>query len=112
MHTLLEDIGFIYLNIRLPVDIQLKLFDSLVLPILLYCEVGGFEKLEDIEQVHLTFCKTNLCVKKSTPNFMIHGELGQFSLKYKIYSRIINYWKWNLESKEQKLLVIIYIFYI
>ena len=42
----------------LPVDIQLKLFDCLVLPILLYyCEIWGFEKLEDIEQVHLTFCK-------------------------------------------------------
>ena len=44
----------------LPVDIQLKLFDSLVLPILLYCcEMWSFEKLEDIEQVHLTFCKLN-----------------------------------------------------
>ena len=76
----------------LPVDIQFKLFDSLVLPILLYCcEIWGFEKLEDIEQVHLTFCKKNLCVNKSTPNFMIYGELGRFPLMYKIYSRIINY---------------------
>ena len=45
----------------LPVDIQLKLFDSLVLPILLYsCEVWGFAKLE---HVHLTFCKRSICVK-------------------------------------------------
>ena len=93
----------------LTVDIQMKIIDSLELPILLYCcEVWGFEKLEDIEQVHLTFCKISFCVKKSTLNFMIYGELGRFPLKYKIYSRIINYWKRNIESKEQKLLVIIY----
>ena len=77
----------------LPVDIQLKLSDSLVLPILLYCDIWGSEKLEVIEQVHLTFCKIIFCVKKSTPNFMIYGELGRFPLKYKIYSKIINYWK-------------------
>ena len=95
----------------LPVDIQLKLFDSLVLPILLYCcEIWGFEKFEDIEQVHLTLCKTILCVKKSTPNVMIYGELGRFSLKYKIYSRIINYWKRNIVSNEQRLSVITYKF--
>ena len=70
----------------------------------------GFEKLEDIKQVHLTFCKIIFCVKKSTPKFMIHGELGWFPLKYKIYSRIINYMKRNIESKEQKLSVIIYFF--
>ena len=76
----------------LPVDIQLKLSDSLVLPILLYCcEILGFEKLEDIEQVHWTFCKRILCFNKSTPNFMIYCELGRFPLKYKIYSRMINY---------------------
>ena len=41
---------------------------------------------------------------------MIYGELGRFPLKYKIYSRIINYWKINIESNEQKLSVITYKF--
>ena len=41
---------------------------------------------------------------------MIYGELGRFTLKYKIYSRIINYWKRNIESNEQKLSVITYKF--
>ena len=72
--------------------------------------VWGFEKLEDIEQVHLTFCKQIICVKKSTPNFLIYGVLGRFPLKYEIYSRIINYWKINIESKEQMLSVITYKF--
>ena len=39
---------------------------------------------------------------------MIYGELGRFPLKYKIYSTIINYWKRNIESNEQKLSVITY----
>lgn len=48
-------------NISIPVDIQLKLFDSLVSPILLYAsEVWGFENKESIEKVHLQFCKNIL----------------------------------------------------
>ena len=39
---------------------------------------------------------------------MIYGEFGRFPLKNKIYSRIINYWKRNIESKQQTLSVIIY----
>ena len=41
---------------------------------------------------------------------MIYGELGRFPLKYKIYSRIINYWKRNIKSNDQKLSVITYKF--
>ena len=41
-------------NLCIPVDLQLKLFDSIVLPILTYsCEVWGFENCAEIEQVHL-----------------------------------------------------------
>ena len=72
----------------LAVNIQLKLVHSLVLPILLYCcEICVFEK--------------------STPNFMIYGELDRFPLKYKAHSRIIIYRKRTIESKEQNLSVII-----
>jgi hypothetical protein len=41
-------------NLCIPVDLQLKLIDSIVLPILTYsCEVWGFENCAEIEQVHL-----------------------------------------------------------
>ena len=44
-------------NIRLkqlPIDVQLQLFDSVVLPVLLYgCEIWGFKNLAIIEKVHL-----------------------------------------------------------
>ena len=40
----------------LPIDIQLKLFDSLIEPILLYgSDVWGFEDNSNIERVHLFY---------------------------------------------------------
>jgi hypothetical protein len=43
-------------NISIPVDLQLKLFDSLVAPVLLYAsEIWGFENKNSIERVHLQF---------------------------------------------------------
>ena len=51
----------VYKRIRnqpIPIDLQLKLFDSIVEPILLYgSEVWGFENLLCIEKIHLQFCK-------------------------------------------------------
>jgi hypothetical protein len=56
---------------------QYDLFDKIVKPILLYgCEIWSFSNLDIIERVHLKFCKFLLHLKKSTPNFMMYGELG------------------------------------
>jgi hypothetical protein len=44
------------------------------------CEIWGFSNLDTIERVHLKFCKLLLHLKKSTPNFMIYGELWTFVL--------------------------------
>jgi hypothetical protein len=69
-------------NISIPVDLQLKLFDSLVAPVLLYAsEIWGFENKNSIERVHLQFCKSILKVRDSTPNFLVYGELGRFPLE-------------------------------
>jgi hypothetical protein len=52
----------------MPVDLQLKLFDSLVSLILLCAsEVWGFANKESIENVHLQFCKKILKVRSTTP---------------------------------------------
>ena len=38
-------------NLAIPIDLQLKLFDSLITPILVYsCEVWGFENKQGIEK--------------------------------------------------------------
>ena len=66
----------------IPTDIQLKFFDSLVTPILLYStEVWGFENKGNIVKMHLQFCKKILKVRKGTPNFTVYGELGGFLWK-------------------------------
>ena len=98
-------------RLQLPPDLQLKLFDSLVCPILLYCcEVWGYEKVCDIEKVHLTFCKRILCVKRSTSNCMVYGELGRTPLQSKIDARCISYWMRIIYGKQEKLCAVIYKF--
>ena len=71
---------------KLPINIALKLFDSLIVPILLYgCEVWGpyedFDLLKwdktDIEKVHTQFLKQLLGVNVSTTNIMITAEIGK-----------------------------------
>ena len=75
-------------NIRLkqlPIDVQLQLFDSVVLPELLYgCEIWGFENLAIIEKVHIQFLKYTLHLKNSTPLCMIYGELGRLPIECEI----------------------------
>ena len=54
-------------------------------PILLYdSDLRGYERLTVIEQVQLKFCKRILKVRQFTPNFMIYGELGRFSLEIRV----------------------------
>jgi hypothetical protein len=64
-------------NINISIDLQLKLFDALVYPILTYsADIWGFENKNIIEKIHLQFCKKILGVRTSTPNCMVYGELG------------------------------------
>ena len=45
-------------KLQLPTDIQCHLFDSCIVPVLLYgCEIWGFSDLTQIEQVQNYFCK-------------------------------------------------------
>jgi hypothetical protein len=40
-------------NISVPVDLQFKLFDTPILPILTYgCEVWGYENVQVLEKIH------------------------------------------------------------
>ena len=59
---------FLYRKIRnLCLHIELKLFDSTLLPMLTYgCEVWGLGDLSMIEKVQTDFLKHILYVKKST----------------------------------------------
>ena len=59
-------------NIKIPLDLQLKIFDTLVSPILLYaCEVIKFDKNDNIGKVHVQFLKNILRVRTTTPNYLV-----------------------------------------
>ena len=75
-----------------PLDIQLELFDTLIMPILTYgCEVWGFENLKIIEKLHLKYLKYILGVKMSTPTCMVLGETGRFPVYITIKTRMISF---------------------
>ena len=86
MFSLLQKIR----NLDLPIDCQIKLFDSTILPILTYgCAVWGFEDISCIEKVHANFLEYILLVKNNIPHVMVYGELGRYPLSTIIRKRIV-----------------------
>merc|ERR1712168_255401 len=88
-------------NINLPVRVWLKIFQSIIEPIILYgSEVWGplvnqdFEKWDKhpIEILHAEICKSILRVHRSTPNNGSRAELGQFPLLIRIQKRAIKFY--------------------
>jgi predicted DNA repair protein MutK len=91
-------------NIKIPIDLQLKIFDTLVAPILLYgSEVLGFENNDNIEKVHLQFLKKNLGVRITTLNFLVYSELGRYPLIVNIKCRMLCFWSKLVSSSPIKL---------
>ena len=63
------------------------------MPIISYgSEIWGMDNVESLESFYLSFLKNVLCVKKSTPNCFVYGELGVYPLKIKLQMRAIKYW--------------------
>ena len=95
-------------NVSIPVDLQVKLFDVLISPILLYgSEIWGFGNNSIIEKIHLQFCRKLLHVRTSTPSYMVYGELGRKPMDITIKSNMICYWGRLLQS-DNKLSNILY----
>ena len=93
----------------LPIDLQIKLFDKMVKPILLYgSEVWGFGNLDILERTLLKFLKIILSMKTSTPNFMVYGETGVFPLYIDIQCRVISFWAKLVTSNLLKLSTSLY----
>ena len=96
-------------NLNLPVDLQLKLFDSTVLPILTYgCEIWGFENLEILERIHAEFLRNITKARKSTPHYMLYAELGRYPLDITIKSRMIGFWNRIVTGNDSKLSYLLY----
>ena len=91
-------------NKLLCIEDKLKLFDSLVQPILMYgSEIWGFHKADDVEKVHVRFLKQILGVRLQTSNIAVYGELGRFPLAILRKIRILKYWYKILASKNSLL---------
>ena len=88
----------------LPIDIQLQLFDSIVSPILLYAsEVSGFENCDILENFCVQFYKLILKAKKSTPNDILHGELGRYQISIAVKARMVGFWQRLINGKRDKI---------
>ena len=80
-------------KLDLPIDIQCKLFDSLVSPVLLYgCEIWGYQDIEMLEIFYRKFLKKILSLRPSTPSCMIYGEVGKLPIQVSVDRHLISYW--------------------
>ena len=96
----------------LPIKILMKLFDSMIGPILLYGSeiwepfLNQNEEKWDanaIEKVHTQFIKRILGVNRSTMNILVRGEMGRYSLQSNVLLRNIKYLKY-LQNKDNNYL--------
>ena len=93
----------------LPVDIQIELFNMMVVPVLTYgCEIWGDNIVREVELLHMKFMKHVLYVHKFTSTDMVYGELGVYPLEITIKSRMINYWSRVIMGKNTKLSYVLY----
>ena len=105
MHLLYKRIR----HFNLPLKLQIKLFDHTIVPILLYgSETWGFENTDIIETVHNEFLRKITNLRKSTPIYILHAELGRFPLEINIKIRLINFWFSIVTGKQNKLSYILY----
>ncbi len=87
---------------RLPIYLALKIFDTMIKPILLYasevwapCMNQNPSKwdYDEIDKTHMQFLKRMLGVNRSTTNILVRGELNRYSLQEEILRRNINFAK-------------------
>ena len=87
-------------------DVVFKIFDSRIVPTLLYCsEIWGFESRDQIEKIHLRFCKFVLGVGQNVNSVaVLGGECGKRPLHVMYKKRFVKYWLKLLRSLPGSLL--------
>ena len=92
-------------NIHVHIDLQLKLFDCLLTPILLYSsEIWSYKNIEMIERFHLKFLKQILNKRSTTPSYMVYGETGRYPLIINAKIKCLCYWSKLLINETQSYL--------
>ncbi len=93
----------------LPVDLQLELFNTTVLPIMTYaCEIWGCNIDRELRQLQMKFFKHVLYVHQNTSTDIVYGELGEYPIEVAINTRMIGYWSRLITGKATKLSMIMY----
>ena len=95
------------LGIKRDIPMQLRLFDAMIQPVLLYgSQVWGaglltasYEKFakSGVEQCHLGFMRHLVGIHKSVPVAMIYKELNRGPLLLQIRSRVVKFWNHVIE---------------
>ena len=98
------------IKLKLPIDLQLELFDKTILPILLYgAEVWGYSSHKaQIEIFYRKFLKSVLRLNNRTPDPMVYGETGKTHIELYIKERMVNFWMRLVNGKQSKLSAILY----
>ena len=80
-------------RLNLPLDIAIHLFNHTITPILLYgSEVWAFEDTEQLDVFQRKFLKEEMGLRRSTPNCMVYGEVGQSKISQLANQRMLSYW--------------------
>lgn len=88
---------------NLPIELVCDLFDKLVIliPVLLCgCDNWGYKDIGIIEKIPLKLLEYVLCLKSTTPSYLIYGASGRYSIvNITVYSRMNSYWT-RLRSRQ------------
>jgi hypothetical protein len=80
-------------KVKFDVKTKLLLFDTMVVPILLYgSEIWGVYNYKEVDKLHIIFCKHVLGVKQQSPNYAVLGGLGRLPLSVTCKERSLNFW--------------------
>ncbi len=92
-------------KLYLPIDLQIKLFDSVVKPVAIYAsEVWGAEDNGLADKLQRRFLKLALGLKIRTPTVMVRGETGCFPVEIDVKLRMLSFWcKLLNEVKSEKI---------
>lgn len=79
--------------------LMLRIFDSKVLPIMLYgSEIWRAYSWRSTEKAVTNFYRYLLKLKSNSPAVLARGKLGKHSVKVYVWSRVVNFWVDNVRS--------------
>ena len=80
-------------SLNLSVSCQLHILNAIVKPILLYgCEIFCHDNFKMLEVFYVQCLKRILCVKMSTPSYMVYAETGCFPVWVDIMQRALSFY--------------------